>query len=112
MTFIALHFDESGLADQLVGLAGWHPLPLSENAEALAYGYDTEDGRKGPYLCDDEGQPVFPEIQNGYYYFRDRYTGSEDVYDDGDVFERNSYNFIMAIYDTDMDMMYYAKFDT
>ncbi len=112
MTFVVLHFDEGGLADQLEGLAGWHPLPLSENTEALAYGRDTEDGRRGPYLCDDEGQPVFPEIQNGYYYFRDRHTESKDVYDDGDVFERSSYNFTMAIYDIDTDRMYYVEFDT
>ena len=112
MTFVVLHFDEGGLADQLEGLAGWHPLPLSENTEALAYGRDTEDGRRGPYLCDDEGQPVFPEIQNGYYYFCDRHTESKDVYDDGDVFERSSYNFTMAIYDIDTDRMYYVEFDT
>ena len=84
MTFVVLHFDEGGLADQLEGLAGWHPLPLSENTEALAYGRDTEDGRRGPYLCDD----------------------------DGDVFERSSYNFTMAIYDIDTDRMYYVEFDT
>ena len=112
MTFVVLHFDEDGLAEQLEGLAGWHPLPLSENAGILIYGYDTEKMKTGPYLCDEQGQGMIPQIQNGYYYFYDRHSESRDVYDDTYIFDRGSYNFTLAIYDADSGMLYYAKLDT
>lgn len=115
MTFIVLSFDEEeagGLKAQMEGRQGWHPLPLSENAGILVYGYDTEEMQTGPYLCDEQGQGVIPQIQNGYYYFYDRQSESTDAYDDTDVFDRGSYNFTLAVYDSDMDMLYYVEFDT
>ena len=115
MTFIVLSFDEEeagGLKAQMEGRQGWHLLPLSENAGILVYGYDTEEMQTGPYLCDEQGQGVIPQIQNGYYYFYDRQSESTDAYDDTDVFDRGSYNFTLAVYDSDMDMLYYVEFDT
>jgi hypothetical protein len=112
-----LLFAQISIADDSVGTLlsqrdEWKSLPLSENLTALVYGVATEAGQTGPYLTNDANEPVFPEIQNGYYYFEDRHSKSTDPYDDTDVLERASFNFTLAIYDTDTDTLYYAEFDT
>jgi hypothetical protein len=112
-----LLFAQISIADDSVGAIlsqrdEWKPLPLSENLTALVYGITTETSQTGPYLTNEDNEPVFPEIQNGYYYFEDRHAKSIDPYDDTDVFGRNSYNLTVAIYDTDTNMLYYAELDT
>jgi hypothetical protein len=112
-----LLFAQISIADDSVGAIlsqrdEWKPLPLAENLTALAYGITTETSQTGPYLTNEANEPVFPEIQNGYYYFEDRHSQSTDPYDDADVLGRNSFNFTLAIYDTDTNTLYYAEFDT
>jgi hypothetical protein len=112
-----LLFKQIRFADDSVGAIlsqrdEWKPLPLSENLTTLVYGVTTETSQDGPYLTNEANEPVFPEVQNGYYYFEDRHSKSVDPYDDTDVLERYSFNFTIAIYDTDTNTLYYAEFDT
>ena len=37
---------------------------------------------------------------------------NEDKYDDSKVLDRGAYNFTVAVYDTDTDVMHYFKMDT
>lgn len=75
----------------------WNKLPLSENLNNMMYGHSlTEDAH-------------LPIIENGYYMFKDRQTDSTD---DSELFDKASYNFSIAIYDSDTDRMYYYDFDT
>ena len=68
---------------------------------------------RGPYISDADGNPLAPEIENGYYFFMDRQAEeNEDKYDDSKVLDRGSYNFTVAVYDTDTDVMHYFKMDT
>lgn len=75
----------------------WNKLPLSENLNNVMYGNSlTEEAH-------------LPTIENGYYKFKDRQTDSTD---DSDLSDKASYNFSLAIYDSDTDKMYYFDFDT
>ena len=115
MKDVVLSFSDD-LSGQIVGSDGWKPLPLSQNLTALVYGirWESDDAtyQVGPYLTDDNNNPVIPQIENGYYYFLDRHSKSVDSYDDSDVLERHSYNFTIAIYDSNTDTLYYAEYDT
>ena len=92
------------LAMELV--KGWKEFPLSENLNTVLYGSST----RGALLLKEEGS--IPIIMNGYYYFCDRNSESTDSGDDTDLLSRNSYNFTLAIYDSDTNRFYYMEFDT
>ncbi len=83
----------------------WKAFPLSENLETILYGSETY----GSLLAEETN---FPKITNGYYYFNDRHPKSTNPGDDTDLLKRVSYNFTLAIYDSDTDRMYYVEFDT
>ena len=89
----------------------WKELPLTENLTALVYGLEDETSSIGPYISED-GEALFPNVENGYYYFFDRHDESEDHFDDVNVLSRHSFNFVIAIFDTDTNRLYYSKFDT
>lgn len=88
---------------------GWKPLPLSENLALILYG-GFKDGMWYGYNLAKEAN--IPTIENGYYIFKDRHSDSIDRTDDSELFDRTSFNFSIAIYDSDTDIMYYFEFDT
>ncbi len=53
-----------------------------------------------------------PRVEHGYYYFVDRQAESEQQTSDEQILERVSYNFSIAIYDTDTDTLYYVEADS
>ena len=87
----------------------WNKLPLTENLELILYGGEKDGTTYAYYLADDVG---FPEVSNGYYFFYDRHSESMNSNSDEDLFNRSSFNFSIAIYDTDNDMLYYIRMDT
>ncbi len=89
-------------------LKGWNKLPLSENLDWLIYGGE----RKGKKRYGLYEEAHIPEIENGYYMFSDRHMESIDSKDDSELFDRSSYNFSFAIYDSDANMFYYFDYDT
>lgn len=111
-TFLAIQFDDTVCLDSIEGNPAWKPLPLSENLTALAYGLEKGTSAYGPYLTDEDGDPFFPVIANGYYFFEDRHSESTDPKDDADVLNRHSFNLTLAIYDADTDVLYHCEIDT
>ncbi len=107
-TFIALHFSDEACLNEIESSASWKPLPLSENLETLVYG----QASGGPVLTSDKGDPLFPQVENGYYYLWDRHDESENRQDDSDLLQRASFNFTLALYDADAKTLYYCAFDT
>lgn len=91
----------------LENVKGWKELPLSKNLELIMYG--DESGRYGYNLAEEAN---IPKIENGYYYFCDRHSERTDTSDDSNLLSRASFNFSLAIYDSDTDRMYYVEFDT
>lgn len=99
--------------DILDQISDWKTLPLSENLQIMMYG-----GKKGTttYWHNLAEKIGIPLIENGYYYFVDRfaknYNDIDDIYSDEALLGRSSFNFTVAIYDTDNDLLYYYEFDT
>lgn len=112
MTFAVLRFPDDALVSKIEANAGWRELPLSENMTAALYGV----GEKGYLLiADDRGNPYFPYVEKGYWYFfdrRDDELAPGGHYNDAWLFDRYSYNFYAAVYDTDTNTMYITAFDT
>ena len=90
----------------------WKEMPLTDNLTALVYGLETEAGSVGPMLHGGNNSPFIPEVANGYYWFADRHSQSTDLQDDSEVLSRYSFNFTLAVYDTDTQTLYYMELDT
>ena len=97
----------------------WKPLPPSDNVRDILWGLGNpgDDDYSGPPLLTKDGyydQPLFPMVENGFYFCRDRHSQATDPYDDTHVLDesRFSYNFTVAVYDKDTDHLFYAEFDT
>ena len=94
----------------------WNPLPLTENLNIVCYGgIDKQGNRRSPHIKDDEGNSRLTEINDGYYYFKDRFNENmNDRYDDSRLFniDRYSMNYTFAIYDNVTNTLYVFEFDT
>ncbi len=93
----------------LENVSSWNKLPLSENLNLIMYGGE-KDGVSYDYNIAEKAN--IPNVENGYYFFVDRHSKSTDSSDDSELFNRYSFNFSLAVYDSDTDMMYYFEFDT
>ncbi len=116
-TYSTVKFSDDTALNSIKENENWKELPLSDNVNILLYGVtnEREDYVEsiGPYVSDADGNPLAPEIENGYYFFMDRQAEeNEDKYDDSKVLDRGAYNFTVAVYDTDTDVMHYFKMDT
>ena len=90
-------------------IANWKPLPLSENLNLIMYGGE-KDGMIYGYNLSEEAH--VPTIENGYYCFLDRHSEAETASDDSGLSSRGSFNFSLAVYDSDTNKLYYFEFDT
>ena len=112
--FIKIKFKDNSLEEQL---KEWKQFPLTENLEKAVYGCTENIGEDeeitfASLFSDENGISKIPQIENGYYYFYDRYSESTDPEDDSELFSRYSWNFSLAIYDCDNSTLYYMELDT
>lgn len=84
----------------------WKTLPLDDVTEKLIYG---KNGI-GPYLCDEELNPIFPQVENGYYILIDRQD--KETAEGREILDRYSFNFTIGLYDTDTNKLYVGRLDT
>lgn len=105
--YIVLEFTDDKVLEQIKDNSAWTALPLDETTKALVYGVTEETSQIGPFLTNENGDTLFPEIENGYYILIDRHSQKE-----GNILERASFNFTLAIYDTDTNKLHYCEFDT
>lgn len=96
---VIIQYDDSSITEKMKTNEHWHELPLTDNLSEFMY---------QPY---DDSLEI-PEIENGYYYFIDRHSESNNPYEDTDLLDRHSYNFTIAIFDTDTNSLYFVKYDT
>ena len=111
MTFAAVDCSENDAADQISENPDWESLPLDDTVKALVYGYEDDNIKVGPYLADEDGKPLIPEVTEGYYLLIDR-QAVEDETTEVDILSRASFNFTLGIYDSGTDMLYYFELDT
>ena len=91
---------------QIVQSGKWSPLPADDTVHTLLWGMSDESSKTGPYLFDENEQPLVKYADNGYYILIDRHSLS------GNILERGSFNLTIALYDTDRQLLYYCKLDT
>lgn len=63
-------------------------------------------------FTDENGNSLFPSVENGYFFFKDRHSDNKNFNDISAVLNRQSFNFTIAIFDEDTKTIYYAEFDT
>ena len=89
----------------------WKQLPLTNNLDYMMY--DREDTENITYVGDGIANVLgIPKIKNGYYKFIDRHREAVDPTNDSALFDRYSYNFTLALYDLDTNILYYYELDT
>lgn len=74
-------------------------------------GVSDETSNTGPFLTDSQGNPLVPDILNGYYILIDKYEVKDKAME-GDILHRGSFNFTLGHYDTDTNTLYFCKLDT
>ena len=104
---IAVTFDDDTILNLIKSNANWEAFPLDETLQTLVYGIENGTSKEGPFLADENGDPVVPEIQNGYYLLIDRHSDTKTK-----ILERGSFNFTVGLYDTDNNTLYCCKLDT
>jgi len=116
ISYTAVSFEDDSALAEIQANPAWRELPLSEPLTALVYGVETRTADSvtsvGPYLTGEDGSPLFPQIENGYWYFEDRHADSTDPQDDSNVLKRPSFNLTVALYDIDTNMLHVCEFDT
>ena len=92
---------------------GSHELPLPQELEIAVWGGELEtDGTPiswRPLKAEDA--PDVPPVEHGWYWFYD-FNNPDSPGDPSGLFGRYSFNFILAIYDSDQGRLYYLKMDT
>ena len=112
---IILSFQDDAVLEQIKESDDWSSLPLDQTTQALVYGISEETDQVsyqiGPYLTDSEGNPLVPEVENGYYFLLDRQA--EEGHATGtDILNRGSFNFTFGLYDTGTNTLYFCELDT
>ena len=106
-TCIAYRFNNDTVLQEIRSSSEWSEFPLDDTVQALVYGFSDGTTQIGPMLNDNEGHPIVPEIQNGYYLLIDRQNDAT-----ADILHRYSFNFTLGLYDTDTNTLYFCKLDT
>lgn len=109
-TFASLSFSDEKVLEQIKKNTNWKAFPLDDTVRTLIYGVSDETSSIGPYLTDNKGYPLVPDIQNGYYILIDRQV--EEQATGADILHRSSFNFTLGIYDVDTHILYFCELDT
>ncbi len=109
-SFYALQYSDHTARDEIARSSQWKPLPLTDNLSAAVYGDDSH----APLIIKDNdwNHPLVPPISHGSYCFIDRHSESDDPKSDAALFSRASFNFTLAIYDEDADVLYFSQVDS
>ena len=59
----------------------------------------------------DDGMEI-PYIENGYYFFIDRHSQSTNKYEYNEIHNRASWNYSIAVFDREANILYYYALDT
>ena len=81
-------------------MKSWNKLPLTEDLELVMYG-GTKEGTE--YNFNFSNKTGLPQIKQGYWILKNAHKG---------ILNENSFNFTLAIYDTEQNLLYLFKIDT
>ena len=112
ISYIVWQFPDDRVLEQVEQDARWEPLPLDATEQALAYGTSGEWGFMGPYLTDEEGKALLPQVEEGYSLLLDRHQEAEEGEDRAQVLKRYSFNLTLVLYDSGANTLYFCELDT
>ncbi|QNO14254.1 hypothetical protein HYG86_05445 [Alkalicella caledoniensis] len=87
----------------------WLPVPLSEEISVLIYGGKY---RGANYSIGNQSKNIPQDIDNGVYYFRDRFGERNPEMKDTNVVTRGAYNITFAILDIQTKKLYIYELNT
>lgn len=100
-TCTIIQFSDDALLEEIEAAGTWQSFPPDEAVNQLLY---------GNYLYDTETQENFvPPMEKGYYLLKDRNSQAAEK---PNIMKRGSFNFDLAVYDTDNRTLYYLVLDT
>lgn len=105
--YVVLQFHNNELLNGIMSDSRWRTFPLDRTTQTLVYGVKVGSNSNGPYLVDDNGGTLIPEISNGYYILIDRHEQKGQ-----NLLNRFSYNFTIGLYDIDSKRLYFCRFDS
>lgn len=109
---IVWQFPDDQVLEQVEQDARWEALPLDETEQTLAYGISGDWGSMGPYLTDEEGKALLPQVKEGYSLLLDRHQEAEEGEDRAQILKRYSLNLTLALYDSGANTLYFCELDT
>lgn len=104
---VALSFSDVSVLEEIKRNADWKSFPMDDTVQTLVYGMNDETSSIGPFISDENGNTLVPEIRNGYYILIDRQEEK-----DTDILDRSSFNVTVGLYDTDTNTLYCCVLDT
>lgn len=84
---------------------------MSKVVQAFLYGFDENNAGFGPFISDEDDNPLIPKFERAYYFFKDRGEGN-DPEDLSLLYEGAFRNVTIAVYDIDTSMLYYCEDDS
>ena len=110
-TLIKVKIEDDDFANKLEQNQQWTKEP-SKFLKAILYGYDEGSSGYGPFIADDDDNPLLPTFNNAYYYIFDK-NDEDGIIEGLEAFETLSpINVIIGIYDIDNSILYYCEEDT
>lgn len=103
-SYTSLQFSDDSFLEKIQEQDVWKPFPLNETTEELIYGV-SDSSLFGTPLTDDEGAPLIPEIENGYYLVHEAADEEENT---SNAFLRHTQNLTLSIYDSDSKTLYHC----
>lgn len=101
--------EEEDLIKDILSTKGWNNTPIDETLSLMLYGGEKDGISYGYNLAEQAG---IPKVSSGYWKFIDRYDGAVNSSDTSELMNRNSFNFTVAIFDEDTNVLYFFEFDT
>ena len=103
-SYAVLSFGEQDMKGEISAAEHWYALPMPKELQTLLYGEWTPTKVTGPFVG-----VTIPKVDQGFYYFFDRQGDTHSV---GEVLDRGSFNYTVAIYDLVKNELIYCEYDT
>lgn len=107
---VKIKIDEEDFASKLEASNRWNK-NMSKVVQAFLYGFDENNAGFGPFISDEDDNPLIPKFERAYYFFKDRGEGN-DPEDLSLLYEGAFRNVTIAVYDIDTSMLYYCEDDS
>ena len=96
------------LREILAESSQWQEYPLPKNLDSIVHG----KGKDRPHFTNDDGYNLLPIVGNGFYFFQDNHPECTDPTDVDAAIARDTYNFVLAVYTSFNNTLYYFTMDT